>query len=258
MPQDEKDDCFISPSNMGLFNAVPEYVVERKNYDYLLIAYTTGGCGYLKYNNCFHTLKKGDIFVIDCNDRHEYGSLDENWNFYWIHASTNSLIDYYKKIIQAQGNVFKHSDVFINLWEKIYNNIFEQDINTAAKINLCMHELMTSLIIVNTKYDFEKVKALISLKYNEKLTLEEMAKSESMSKYFFIREFKSALGITPYEYLLNYRIGAAKQLLTSTLMTVDEIALGCGFNSTSNFIKRFKRSLGMTPLLYRKKYSNIV
>ena len=55
------------------------------------------------------------------------------------------------------------------------------------------------------------------------------------------------------DYLIEYRIRAAKKLLETTDYSITDIALNCGFNSTSYFTKLFHRSCGKTPNAYRKE-----
>ena len=76
-----------------------------------------------------------------------------------------------------------------------------------------------------------------------------------ISKYHFIRIFKRIIGITPYNYLTNYRINISKTLLISTDKTISEISEECGFSDTSNFISQFKKHTGQRPFEYRKDFS---
>ena len=58
---------------------------------------------------------------------------------------------------------------------------------------------------------------------------------------------------TPYEYLMEYRIGQAQRLLKQTEKSVLEIANETGFSEGAYFAKIFKRAAGKTPLQYRKE-----
>ena len=51
---------------------------------------------------------------------------------------------------------------------------------------------------------------------------------------------------------MDYRIQTAKKLLESTDLSVTEIAMRCGFNSSSYFTKQFHALTGKTPAQYRK------
>ena len=89
--------------------------------------------------------------------------------------------------------------------------------------------------------------------FAEKLTLEEIADSASVSTRECLRCFKNAIHQTPMDYLIAYRVRTAKKLLETTDHSITEIALACGFNSNSYFTKLFHRITGKTPNAYRKE-----
>ncbi len=86
----------------------------------------------------------------------------------------------------------------------------------------------------------------------EDLSLDAIATEIGMSRFYFCRLFKKSIGITPYQYLIKCRIDRAKLLLLSTTkLSIADIALQVGFSNQSNFTKHFKRLVGVTP----KKFS---
>lgn len=95
--------------------------------------------------------------------------------------------------------------------------------------------------------------AFIQENYAEKLTLEQIAAAAAVSTRECLRCFRSCIRQSPMEYLMDYRIQAAKKFLETTDFTVTEIALRCGFNSSSYFTKQFHRLSSKTPAAYRKE-----
>ena len=95
--------------------------------------------------------------------------------------------------------------------------------------------------------------AFIHENFAEKLTLEEISGSAAISTRECLRCFKTSIHQSPMDYLIEYRIRAAKKLLETTDYSITDIALNCGFNSTSYFTKLFHRSCGKTPNAYRKE-----
>ena len=91
--------------------------------------------------------------------------------------------------------------------------------------------------------------------YREKFTLEDIAKNYHVSKYYLSHLFKSATGYGVIEYLLEYRLSIAKELLRTTDMSGAKIARQTGFSSNGNFSRYIKKATGMTPMQYRKCYS---
>jgi AraC family transcriptional regulator len=86
----------------------------------------------------------------------------------------------------------------------------------------------------------------------ENLSLEVIAQVVGMSRYHFIRCFKQAIGISPYQYLIQQRIDRAKHLLEKSQSPLSEIASACGFSNQSHFATCFKQQTGATPRYFRQ------
>lgn len=91
--------------------------------------------------------------------------------------------------------------------------------------------------------------------YTEPMTLDDIAASIHVSKSECCRCFKRAVNLTPFEYLMHYRIlQAADKILQNDRNTssISELASSVGFNNTSYFNKLFKKYFDCTPTEYRK------
>ena len=65
------------------------------------------------------------------------------------------------------------------------------------------------------------------------------------------REYKKRYGITIIQYLTSLRVSKAKLDLRFTNMSIEEIAVECGFSNASYFGKIFRKYESMTPSEYR-------
>ncbi len=83
-----------------------------------------------------------------------------------------------------------------------------------------------------------------------KLGIDEMAHSLYISKYYFIRSFKQAVGLTPHQFQIQNRVRKAQHMLNNT-DSITEVALTTGFCDQSHFIKYFERYVGLTPTVYK-------
>lgn len=83
------------------------------------------------------------------------------------------------------------------------------------------------------------------------LKLADLAALAGLSPFHFSHQFKQAMGVAPYQYVLQQRIERAKRLLKQTNHSIVEIALLCGFNSHSHLSKQFRQATGTTPSAYR-------
>ena len=89
--------------------------------------------------------------------------------------------------------------------------------------------------------------------YPEPISLDMLAKSANVSKSECLRCFKASLQTAPYQYLMEYRLSKAAELLRNTDMPISEIAVSVGFGQTSHFGKCFRDKTGMSPSGYRKR-----
>ena len=89
--------------------------------------------------------------------------------------------------------------------------------------------------------------------YMNNILLKDIAAEVNVSEGECCRCFKELIRESPNQYLLEYRISRAMEMLNYTGMPVTEIALQCGFNDTSHFIQYFKKKTKMTPNEFRNK-----
>lgn len=87
------------------------------------------------------------------------------------------------------------------------------------------------------------------------ITLDDIASSIPISRSECCRCFKRALSISPFEYLMKYRIyEAAKKIYQRDPIadSISDLAASVGFNNASYFSKLFKKYLNFTPLSYKR------
>jgi AraC-like DNA-binding protein len=82
-------------------------------------------------------------------------------------------------------------------------------------------------------------------------SLAELAGPLRLHPTSFCRAFKQSTGLSPHRYLLEHRVNRAKEMMKERKRTLTEIALDCGFSSSSQFSIVFKRITGVSPRNYR-------
>ena len=97
-----------------------------------------------------------------------------------------------------------------------------------------------------------RVLQLIQERLAEDLTLEELAAAAGISRSHFARLFKSTMGVTPHQFVLDQRIAEARRLLEGTLMPLVDIAASTGFASQSHLCSAMRRHLGFPPGQWRR------
>lgn len=87
--------------------------------------------------------------------------------------------------------------------------------------------------------------------YNQALTLTEICQHACLSQTHFCRTFKQTFHCSPYQYLIQIRLGQAKHMLKNTHYEVNEIVSMIGIYNVSSFIRFFKGRYGITPGSFR-------
>jgi AraC-like DNA-binding protein len=93
----------------------------------------------------------------------------------------------------------------------------------------------------------------IYARFNEPITIDDMARAAICSRFHFTRMFQRATGVPPGQFLSAVRIHEAKRLLLSTSLTVKEITARVGYCSVSTFSAKFKETVGLSPTAYRAR-----
>lgn len=91
--------------------------------------------------------------------------------------------------------------------------------------------------------------------YAEELTLRAIAESVSLSESACLRSFRQLLGTTPIQYVKQYRIEKAAEMLLSTRLRTGEVGAECGFADVSYFTKTFREVKNCTPREYRRRFA---
>jgi AraC-like DNA-binding protein len=99
-----------------------------------------------------------------------------------------------------------------------------------------------------------RAKDLADARFFEPLDVDDMARAAGLSRAHFSREFRSAFGESPHEYLLTRRMERAAALLRNTDRSVTDICFSVGLQSVGSFTTSFKRTYGVTPTAYRSSF----
>ena len=100
----------------------------------------------------------------------------------------------------------------------------------------------------------KNIKAIIDYineNYMNNITIDELAETVNLSKHYFMRFFKRYMGMTCIEYINDYRLNIASNLLLTTRVQITEVAASIGITNLSYFNRIFKKKFHMTPKEYR-------
>lgn len=258
IPSDSAYHTLLCTNELGYVEADVNYKITGIPQESILFGYTTAGQGMLEYKGNKYQLQEGSLFCINCMYTHAYQTLTDIWKFYWFHtvgSVAQSLIKNFEADVFVRNNI----RYFVGCWENIYSLASENSLYVDMRIAPIINNVF-NMIFEDIGQDsrMQKAKEFIHLNYDKKITIDDMAKNAFISKYHFSRLFKESTGESPYKYLCMYRIEKAKDLLITTPLSVNEIAIRVGFDDVSSFIYSFKKHTFVSPLQFRNHYKNLL
>lgn len=251
---------------IGHFRTLPGYFTEREQLDSYLIVYTIKGKGRLKYQGKSYFLQPQQVFFIHCEDYHYYETDPlEPWEILWVHLNGSSTSGYYEQFAANNEPVLQLSpESFVpTVLRQILHIQQQRSARTELLSSKLLVDLLTELLLaaqnlVLSETDkpsyIEDIYQTLECKFNESISLDQLAHDHAVSKYHLAKQFKRYTGYSPHEFLISIRMTHAKERLKYSDMPVSEIAASVGIDNVSHFINLFKDRAGDTPLAYRKKW----
>ncbi len=93
--------------------------------------------------------------------------------------------------------------------------------------------------------------------YQQNPSLRDIAARVNLAPNYFHRQFTALFGISPFNFMMKQRLNNARHLLSSTSLTIKEIAEAVGYENPLYFSRVFTAQLGMAPSLYRSSNSEM-
>lgn len=260
--------------SMGYFPKAESHFITRESGagEYILI-YCTKGEGWFVLNNEKYIVPENHFFILPAEVSHQYGSSENNpWYIYWVHFKGRKA----KLISDRLQGVFpivRGDDSRINDRIAFFDellNAMESEISESTMnfVNLSFNHLIASFLYLSTyrKSKYSKQKAehtfFISLathfmydNIENKLTLRDLSSHFGYSDSYFYRLFFKETQYAPMTYFLHLKIERACQLLKSTNLKINQIALKLAFDDPYYFSRTFKKMKGVSPKNYRQSLS---
>ena len=214
-------------------------------------------------------INAGTAFLLFPNEWHKY-KPDENtgWHESWIGFSgknmDNRILAGFFTPDKPIFNIGIQDDV-LNIFKQALNVSKNKDLGyqqvLAGLVNLLLGMIFTlnkkeTSIDSDIQNQINRTKIFMQENLNDKINFEDIASMVGMSYSKFRNTFKNYTGFAPAQYLLELRINKAKDLLSGTSLSCQQIAFEIGMETPSYFNHIFKNKVSMTPNQYRRKYKN--
>ncbi|UKS28024.1 AraC family transcriptional regulator [Paenibacillus sp. HWE-109] len=167
--------------------------------------------------------------------------------------------------LEIKGDAEWQKQILQTLWEM--KKKFERKESWRWQYEISIHTVQLWLILISNislsseesskhnRLQQERLQLMVSFihqNYKNPINLKEIADVAHLSVSECARSFKKSIHMTPYDYLVKYRIKKSCELLETTEYTITEIARIVGFNHVNHFIQSFKKHRDITPKEYRK------
>ena len=243
----------------------PKKPIRTHWHDYIEFQIVTGGSGKMTFNGVTYDMSRGDVFVLSHFDCHRIDPEKTGVEITTINVAHGFLDDRTSDFLNTSGG-----GIYCRVDEDELGNILYQckklynDMESDAPIVVYSSKIAISGIVMlllrknsissgQIPHKMQKITSYINNNFTQDMTLESIAKEFETSANYLGKQFKNLLGITYNDYINRVRMRYACNLISSTEMTIKEVAHAAGYSSTEYFYSVFKKHIGVTPLKYRKE-----
>ncbi len=225
--------------------------------DFYVLHLVVEGEGELTVENKRYFIKKGDCFLVPTNKISRYCSKsDDPYEYYWVGFS-GSVAD---QVLEHLG--FLKDDVYVRTFARqaeavsILKELLQDE--DAVKNDFLSLGAFYRMLGVLTRDDevFRKADSETAImhqliqyvenNYMSDITVEDMAEYVNIHRSNVFRLFKKEYGVSPKEFITNYRMEKALFFLKNSDFSVKAIAYAVGYNNPAYFCKTFKKKYKKT------------
>ncbi len=229
--------------------------------DFYVMHFIIDGEGYIERGNKKTALKKGDLFLVPVNELVRYYANAENpYEYYWVGFFGVSAADLLKETgFLVDGNLVLHSgeryDELRSLFAKLASYSDERSLKENLNMLGLFYQIMGTLVPNSVEFELDTeqtsvlnlVVSFIEFNYSVDISMETLENVCHMHRSNLYRLFKKYYGVSPSEYLREYRMDRALYLLKNGDYSIKKIASMVGYPNTSFFCKAFKAKYHKTP-----------
>lgn len=234
----------------------------RPNY---LLHLILSGKGKYRVGEKTYDLSAGQGFLIEPERQTFYqADREDPWTYLWIGFNGSRAAEYLSDIGLGGGHrIFRYEQnvmlkqMLVDILKKntytIENEFYRESFLYAffALLSGCVTGAERTGEEAENIY-VRKAVEYIQNNYHYGIRVSDIADYVGVTRGYLHTLFTESLHVSPQDYLVNYRITRAEQLLSITDLSIEGVAQSCGYQDPLVFSKLFKKKMGMTPSSYRK------
>ena len=225
------------------------------------VLYCTRGSGVLCIDAKSIDIPPDTAFFLPADYPHEYYPTSDDWDVHWVVPDGYACKGLLEYLGFVEPVVFEIKDIALleHFFSRMHQSIIGDSLNGNMRASGYLYNFLIELAGQKNSERAVRTsnKAIVTAIdhinncFKNKITMGELCEVTSLSKQQLCRLFKRYLNSRPMEYIAKRRIQAAKELLRSTDMSIEDVADSVGFCSGSYFCKLFARYEGMTASQFR-------
>lgn len=249
------------------------------SHDFIEIALILSGEGHFMLDGKWYPVKKGDVLLINPGIQHHCTYINPDAP---LEESYVAFTDIHIRDMERNQILFPGHECLIRPGEKTFVTLSRLCSLIKTESTSCqpgryfmLKAYVTQMILLlyreqvaapvsiedgyefestNKKYVVEQIIDYLDCHYNEKISLDQIARNMYLSPFYISKIFKSETGDTPINHLIKVRMEKAKLLLDKQKdASIQDIALCVGYDDAYHFSKLFKKHFEESPSKYRKK-----
>ena len=252
--------------HIGYENCVPGHSYGPAVRSVYLMHIILRGKGTFMANQQSWHLGEGDGFLI-LPEMQTFYKADERdpWTYFWVAFLGTGAEDVIHDLGLARDSLVFHSSRPSVLLD-VVGEMFENRDMTRAKqyMNRSLLYRFFSMLLDDVEVKIgshtqrnrivsEAVRYIENSYGDPSIRVTEIAKTVNVERGYLYTLFMKNLGLSPQEYLLKFRLTKATDLLNHTELSIDKIALECGYQDPATFSKAFRKMFGIPPGRFRKR-----
>jgi len=236
--------------------------------DHYIIHYILDGKGIFQVDGVTYRLEKHDGFLICPGTVVFYqADLEMPWSYTWVGFHGIKAETYLKQAnLTHEKPIFRY-DADSSLKECFNRMIATKGLAKGREIRLLglLYEFLSRLIEVaahdTTGSEGESRKELyvkkavefVQMNFSRKISVAEIADYVKLDRSYLYSIFSSYLNTSPQEFIINFRIEKACELMHNSELSIGDISRSVGYEDALVFSKQFKRTKGIPPREFRKR-----
>ena len=237
--------------------------------NHFLFHYVISGKGRLELNYETYTIEAGQGFLL-CPQQISsyYADHDDPWTYIWVEFDglrarecmtlaglSEAQPIYTPGAKHGRDGVERH---FMNLIDAAG----QASIRLVGLGMILLDEIIqTSKTKVSSSKDhrlrefyIKEALSFIDGNYQRDISIEEIASASGLNRSYFGRIFKEAMGKSPQQFLINYRMNKAAELLKNSRMSIAAVGSSVGYGNQLHFSRAFKSIFDVSPREYRNQH----